>query len=57
MKVHRCEFLRLDIGKPEGTGNPPQPAKAVCNASKEEECPKSRAKLRISEWCFRVRED
>jgi len=58
MRERICINLRCEVGRERGIpGTPPVRATAVCFANKETDCPKTRAKLRISPWCWRIKDD
>jgi len=58
MKEYICINLHCETGKARGTMNPATPpvrATAICLANCEADCPKARAKFRITQWCWRIK--
>ncbi|MCK9593090.1 MAG: hypothetical protein M0Q91_13880 [Methanoregula sp.] len=58
MKEDICIQLTRVNGEPRDQEHPDEPpvrAKAECLANTEDDCPKTRAKFRITEVCFRIR--
>jgi hypothetical protein len=55
MKEYDCINLSRTDGEPKEGDKPPVRACAICLANEEGDCPKTRAKFRITPLCFRIR--
>lgn len=54
MKEDRCINLSCTDGEAWESGPATKRAMAICYANCEGDCPKTRAKFRITELCFRI---
>jgi hypothetical protein len=55
MKEWVCNMLSRTDGEPKEENKPVIRAMAICLANCEDDCPKTRAKFRITPLCFRIR--